>query len=73
MDPRRASLEEIKRARDRTTTLARQLLSFSCRRALSLELLDLVGTVVGSLRKVLRRLIREDNDACATRTWPRSG
>ncbi|HXJ94159.1 MAG TPA: ATP-binding protein [Terriglobia bacterium] len=58
-DPRRASLEEIKKAGDRATILARQLLTFSRRHSLSLELLDL-GSVVGNLGKVLRRLISED-------------
>ncbi len=59
MDPRRSSLEEIKKAGDRATTLARQLLTFSRKHSLSVELLDL-GAVVGNLGKVLRRLISED-------------
>ena len=59
MDSRRSSLEEIKKAGDRATVLARQLLNFSRRHSLSLELLDL-GSVVGNLGKVLRRLISED-------------
>jgi two-component system, cell cycle sensor histidine kinase and response regulator CckA len=59
MDSRRSSLEEIKKAGDRATVLARQLLNFSRRHSLSLELLDL-GSVVGNLGKLLRRLISED-------------
>ena len=59
LDPRRTSLEEIKKAGDRATTLARQLLTFSRRHSVSLELLDL-STVVANLGKVLRRLISED-------------
>lgn len=59
MDPRRSSIEEIKKAGGRAATLARQLLAFSRRHPASPELLDL-GSVVGNLGKMLRRLISED-------------
>jgi two-component system, cell cycle sensor histidine kinase and response regulator CckA len=68
-DPRRSSMEEIKKAGDRATTLARQLLALSRRHTLSLELLDL-GAVVGNLGKVLRRLISEDIELV---TLPQAG
>jgi len=59
MDPRRGSIEEIKKAGGRAATLARQLLALSRRHPAKPELLDL-GSVVGNLGKVLRRLIPEN-------------
>jgi two-component system, cell cycle sensor histidine kinase and response regulator CckA len=60
-DPRRGSIEEIKKAEGRAATLARQLLAFSRRHAIKPELLDL-GSLVGNLGKILRRLLPENID-----------
>ena len=52
-------LKEIYDAGDRATALTRQLLAFSRRQVLTLQVLDL-DTVVASVEKLLRRLIGED-------------
>ena len=55
-DPRRADAEEIIRAAERGTVVARQLLAFSRRRALETEVLDLVALVrtsVGAMGALL--------------------
>ena len=48
-DPRRADAEEIIRAAERGSAVARQLLAFSRRRALETEVLDLVALVRASV------------------------
>ncbi|HUI40992.1 MAG TPA: ATP-binding protein [Terriglobia bacterium] len=58
-DPRRASIEEIRKAGQRAASLTRQLLAFSRRRAASEERLDL-NALVESLGSMLRRLIGEN-------------
>lgn len=68
-DPRRASIEEIKKAGDRAATLTRQLLSFSRRRPPTREPLDLAA-VVGNLSGMLRRLIGEHIEL-VTKSKPR--
>lgn len=59
--PHRASVEEIKKASDRASSLTRQLLAFSRKQILQPKILDL-NTVVSDLDKMLRRLISEDID-----------
>ncbi|MCM3871113.1 MAG: PAS domain S-box protein [Pyrinomonadaceae bacterium] len=59
--PHRASIEEIKKASDRASSLTRQLLAFSRKQILQPKVLDL-NTVVSDLDKMLRRLISEDID-----------
>ena len=51
-------LEEVMKAADRAATLVRQLLAFSRRQVLELEVLNL-GDVVGDLSKMIRRVIGE--------------
>jgi PAS domain S-box-containing protein len=55
----RKSLEEIRKAAERATTLTRQLLAFSRRQVLTPKLLNL-NQAVSDIDKMLRRLIRED-------------
>lgn len=62
--PFRASVEEIKKASDRASSLTRQLLAFSRKQILQPKILDL-NTVVSNLDKMLRRLIGEDVDLLA--------
>ena len=59
--PHRTSIEEIKKASDRASSLTRQLLAFSRKQILQPKVLDL-NTVVSDLDKMLRRLIGEDID-----------
>lgn len=59
--PYRNSVEEIKKASDRASSLTRQLLAFSRKQILQPKILDL-NTVVSDLDKMLRRLIGEDID-----------
>jgi CheY-like chemotaxis protein len=58
-DARRDDVEEIVRASDRAATLTRQLLAFSRKQVLNVEVLDL-GGVVRQMEKLLHRLIGED-------------
>src|SRR5262249_36778204 len=55
----REGLEHIKQAGERAATITRQLLAFSRKQILQPVLLDL-NTVVSSMEKMLRPLIRED-------------
>jgi len=58
-DPLRDDVSEILNAGRKGAALARQLLAFSRRQVLSLEVLDL-NAVVGRVEKMLRRVIGED-------------
>ncbi|MGZ3420696.1 MAG: PAS domain-containing hybrid sensor histidine kinase/response regulator, partial [Polyangiales bacterium] len=58
-DPMYRELTEIQAAAERAAALTRQLLTFSRHRVLQLAVLD-VGSVVGELEPMLRRLIGED-------------
>jgi len=58
-DPRRAHLEEIRKAGGRAAALTGQLLSFSRKQVLAPRLIDLNGVVKG-METMLRRLIGED-------------
>ncbi len=58
-DPRREDLEEVRKAADRAVSLTRQLLAFSRKQVLNVEVLDL-NDVVRGVEKMLRRLIGED-------------
>jgi len=57
----RDSVEEILRACDRAAAMTRRLLSFSRHKGIQLEVVDL-NEVVGSIEKMLARLIRENVD-----------
>ncbi len=59
--PHRSSIEEIKKAGDRASSLTRQLLAFSRKQILQPKVLDL-NLVVTDLEKMVRRLIGEDID-----------
>ncbi len=58
-DPRRSDVEEIRRAAERAAALTRQLLAFSRKQVMQPRLLDL-NEVIGSVRKLLDRLVGED-------------
>jgi CheY-like chemotaxis protein len=58
-DPVRQNLLEVKEAGRRAEALTRQLLVFSRRQVLAVELLDL-NALIGDTEKMLRRLIGED-------------
>ena len=58
-DPRRADLEEIRKAAAGAATLTRQLLAFSRQQVLEPRVLDL-NVVVAGAGKMLKRLIGED-------------
>ncbi|MBF0406305.1 MAG: response regulator [Candidatus Riflebacteria bacterium] len=60
-DPCVDSLNKIKACADRAAEVARQLLAFSRKQTINLEIVDL-NTVVTNLEKILRRLIAEDID-----------
>ncbi|MFN2515260.1 MAG: ATP-binding protein [Pyrinomonadaceae bacterium] len=62
--PHRSSVEEIKKASDRASSLTRQLLAFSRKQILQPKILDL-NTVVSDVDKMVRRLIGEDVDLLA--------
>jgi two-component system cell cycle sensor histidine kinase/response regulator CckA len=70
-DPRRADVEEIRKATDRAAALTRQLLAFSRRQVLQPKIVDL-NTVIAGAGKLLRRLIGEDI-ALVTRLDPALG
>jgi len=55
-DPRRASLEEIRKAADRAAALTRQLLAFSRRQLLAPRVLELGQTVL-EMQRMLERLM----------------
>jgi two-component system cell cycle sensor histidine kinase/response regulator CckA len=58
-DPRRADVREIRSAAERAAALTRQLLAFSRKQMIQPRILDL-NEVVGSLEKLLSRLVGED-------------
>jgi len=58
-DPRRADLEEIRKAASAAATLTRQLLAFSRQQVLDPKVLDL-NAVVATAGKMLKRVIGED-------------
>ncbi len=58
-DPLREGVEEIVSAGQRSADLTRQLLAFSRKQTLQVEVLD-INAVVSNLEKMLRRLIGED-------------
>jgi PAS domain S-box-containing protein len=58
-DPLREAVEEIVSAGRRSADLTRQLLAFSRKQTLQVEVLD-INAVVSNLEKMLRRLIGED-------------
>jgi two-component system cell cycle sensor histidine kinase/response regulator CckA len=58
-DPRRADLEEIRKAGTRAAALTRQLLAFSRRQVLQPKRVNL-NDIVGGIERMLRRLIGED-------------
>jgi|GEM_PF-674696 len=58
-DPRRAKLEEVRKAGNRAASLTRQLLAFSRKQTVQPVVLDL-NSVVSDTEKMLRRLIGED-------------
>jgi two-component system cell cycle sensor histidine kinase/response regulator CckA len=58
-DPRRDDVMEIRRSAERAASLTRQLLAFSRKQLMQPRVLDL-NDVIGSLHKLLERLIGED-------------
>jgi len=58
-DPLREDVEEIKKAGERATALTRQLLAFSRKQMLQMQVVDL-NEVLGDMDKMLRRLLGED-------------
>ncbi len=58
-DPRHADIREIETAANRAAALTRQLLLFSHRERPRLEVID-INALIGSLERMLRRLIGED-------------
>jgi CheY-like chemotaxis protein len=58
-DPKRADIEEIKKAGDRAAALTRQLLAFSRKQILQPKVMDLNASV-RELESMLRRIIGED-------------
>jgi CheY-like chemotaxis protein len=58
-DPLRENIEEIKRASERAADLTRQLLAFSRKQIMEMQVLDL-NHVVQGLDKMLHRLLGED-------------
>ena len=58
-DPRREDVMEIRRSAERAAALTRQLLAFSRKQMMQPRVLDL-NEVVGSLHKLLERLVGED-------------
>ncbi len=60
-DPLYSSMQAIREAGERATTLVRQLLAFSRKQVLQLTVLDL-NEVIRNLSKMLKRMIGEDID-----------
>jgi PAS domain S-box-containing protein len=58
-DPRRGDVLEIQEATDRAATFTRQLLAFSRRQILQLEVLELNAVITG-METMVRRLVGED-------------
>ncbi len=58
-DPRRADLEEIKKAAERSASLNRQLLTFSRKQVIQPRIISLNELII-NIEKMLRRLIGED-------------
>ncbi|HJR61410.1 MAG TPA: PAS domain S-box protein [Vicinamibacterales bacterium] len=58
-DPRRADLQEIRRAAERAASLTRQLLAFSRKQIMQPRRLDL-NQVIATIRTLLQRLVGED-------------
>jgi PAS domain S-box-containing protein len=63
-DPLRGDAEEIKQAADRAAALTQQLLAFSRKQLLQLQVLDL-NSVVSDTEKMLQRLVGEDVELAA--------
>lgn len=58
-DPCRGLIEEVRKAGEHAADLTRQLLTFSRKQAISLQLLNL-SQVIAEMEKMLRRVITED-------------
>jgi len=58
-DPLRANIDEINKASERAANLTRQILAFSRRQPMEMQVLDL-NQVLKNLDKMLRRMIGED-------------
>ena len=58
-DPLRGNIDETQKATERAANLIRQLLAFSRRQVMEMEVLDL-NTLLRDLEKMLRRVIGED-------------
>jgi two-component system cell cycle sensor histidine kinase/response regulator CckA len=58
-DPLKANIQEIQKATERAAALTRQLLAFSRRQVMKMEVLNL-NAVLGDQEKMLRRIIGED-------------
>ncbi len=59
----RSDIEEIQRAATQAASLTRQLMAFSRKQVLEVQVLDL-NRVVDSMRDLLRRLVGEDVELC---------
>jgi signal transduction histidine kinase/ActR/RegA family two-component response regulator len=58
-DPKHQDVVEIKKATERATSLTRQLLAFSHRQVLEMEVLN-INSIMSDMEKMLSRLIGED-------------